>query len=132
MLADFIQRNSSIRKSDGDVDPKPSPLLNEWAKATLMVNGSWTDALIASVDVSSFLYADTLPGFNTVGFKFVVPRFTVYRAICERLNTIDRILDASKCFLQMAGELAKETTTHRKQAEWVDGKWLYMQFQAAF
>ena len=132
MLADFIQRNSSIRKSDGDVDPKPLLLLNEWAKATLMVNGSWTDALIASVDVSSFLYANTLPGFNTVGFKFVVPRFTVYRAICERLNTIDRILDASKCFLQMAGELAKETTTHRKQAEWVDGKWLYMQFQAAF
>ncbi|KAF8548746.1 hypothetical protein OG21DRAFT_1489116 [Imleria badia] len=98
--SEFTQWCSSTRKSDGDAAAKPSPLLSEWAKATLMMNGSWSDALTASVD-------------------FTPPRFTIYRAICECLETIDRILDASKCFLQMVNELAEETAMHSEQAEWV-------------
>ncbi|KAF8548747.1 hypothetical protein OG21DRAFT_1515960 [Imleria badia] len=99
--SESMQRYSSTRKSDRVASSKPSPLLREWARATLMMNGSWTDALTASVG-------------------FMAARFTIYRAICERLETNGHMLDASKCFLQMVNELAAETTTHREQAEWVD------------
>ncbi|KAF8549253.1 hypothetical protein OG21DRAFT_613435 [Imleria badia] len=97
--SEFMQRYPSICKKDGDAALKPSPLLSEWARATLIMNGSWTDALTASLD-------------------FMTPRFTIYRAICERLETNNRIMDANKCFLQMVSELARETTTHSEQVEW--------------
>ncbi|KAF8452054.1 hypothetical protein L210DRAFT_3516516 [Boletus edulis BED1] len=35
---------------------------------------------------------------------FVVPRFTTYVALCERLETIDRITDAVECFYDMTSE----------------------------
>ncbi|KAF8120145.1 hypothetical protein EV363DRAFT_1374840, partial [Boletus edulis] len=36
---------------------------------------------------------------------FVVPRFTTYVALCERLETIERITDAVECFYDMTSEL---------------------------
>ncbi|KAF8551264.1 TPR-like protein [Imleria badia] len=87
--------------SRNDIDPasQPSPLLSEWVKSTLMINDSWTDVLAASVDFTS-------------------PRFMIYRAICERLEIMDRILDASKCFLQMVNELGEEPPTPEEQVTW--------------
>ena len=66
------------------------------------------------------------PGPNIGGFEFTVPKFTVYRAICERLEANNNVLDASKCFLQMGSDLPGETTTHREQADWVIGKCSYV------
>ena len=86
-----------------------------------MINGSWTDALTASVSVSIVLCTNMSPEVNTVRSKFMAPRFTIYRAICERLETIDHILDASRCFRQMVGEFTRETIPHREQAEWLEG-----------
>ncbi|KAF8552474.1 TPR-like protein [Imleria badia] len=96
----FIHRGPTTPQSDDDTAARPSPLLIEWAKATSIINPSWTVALTASVD-------------------FMAPRFTVYRAICERLEAIDHVLDASRCFLQMVNEPARETTMRDEQAEWV-------------
>ncbi|KAF8555002.1 hypothetical protein OG21DRAFT_1603126 [Imleria badia] len=73
-----------------------TPLLTEWAKAT-MVNRSWKEALVAAVG-------------------FVVPRFTVYRVVCERLVTIDRFTDASECFRQLVDELQEQDD---EQSKWV-------------
>ena len=56
----------------------------------------------------------------------------IYRAICERLEMIDRILDASKCFLQMEHELTGEMATHRERAEWVVGETSCILLQTAF
>ncbi|KAF8552471.1 hypothetical protein OG21DRAFT_1443452 [Imleria badia] len=97
--SELIQRCPTNPQSDNDGASRPSPLLIEWAKATLMMNRSWTDALTASVD-------------------FITPRFMTYQAICERLE-VDHILDASKCFLQGVNGSASETTTRGEQAEWV-------------
>ncbi|KAG8214862.1 hypothetical protein J3R82DRAFT_10029 [Butyriboletus roseoflavus] len=80
----------------------PAPLLREWAKSTL-ASGEWKDALIAAN-------------------SFTVPRFTIYRAICEHLESINRITDTSECFRQMVDEFAEQTHAHHEQAEWVLGK----------
>ena len=50
MSADFIRRFLTTPESN----TWKSAFLSEWAKATLLVNGSWTDALAASLDVSIF------------------------------------------------------------------------------
>ena len=56
----------------------------------------------------------------------------VYRAICERLDTIDHILDASECVVQMVNELEVETTSDSGQKEWVTSKWSPMLWQTAW
>ena len=63
--------------------------------------------------------------------KFVTPRFTIYRVICERLETIDHVTDAIECLQQMVGELADETDIHDEQAKWILGKPERTQFQMA-
>ena len=55
----------------------------------------------------------------------------VYRAICELLETVDRVLDASECFLQMVDELGLETTLKGEQVEWAAGEWSSMLLQTA-
>ncbi|KAF8551251.1 hypothetical protein OG21DRAFT_1512971 [Imleria badia] len=116
---DFIHWSRVTPQSDDDAISEPSPLLKEWAKATL-IDGSWIDALTTSVSVRIVLCTDILPGLDTVGYEFMAPRFTIYRAICHCLEMMDRILDASKCFLQMVNEFKTGSTTHREQAEWLD------------
>ncbi|KAH0838774.1 hypothetical protein J3R83DRAFT_7149 [Lanmaoa asiatica] len=119
-VSDFTQRCLSAPESSDDAASKaprhnraqtlyatphsltPPPLLREWAKATLS-SGSWKDALVASVSL-------------------MVPRSAVFRAVCEYLETIDHIMDASECFHQIVDELAGQTTVHDKQAEWVLGE----------
>ena len=65
-------------------------------------------------------------GPDTLVFKFIVSRFTLYRAIYERLETIGRTMDASKCFRQMVDELVEYENTPDKQSEWVFGEWFYI------
>ncbi|KAN0101164.1 hypothetical protein V8E55_001148, partial [Tylopilus felleus] len=43
----------------------------------------------------------------------------VHRAICERLETIDHISEASECVVQMVNELGMETISNGEQKEWV-------------
>ena len=62
-------------------------------------------------------------GLDTLVFKFVVARFMVYGAICERLETIDRTMEASECFRQMVDELVDRENAPPEQAEWVTGVW---------
>ena len=102
--------------------PTPSLHLREWARASLVCR-QWKDALTAAIGVSIYLCADIPPAPHTfVGFEFTVPGFMVYRTLCERLETIDHVLDASECFLQMADELGLETTLKGEQAEWAAGE----------
>ncbi|KAF8451935.1 hypothetical protein L210DRAFT_949926 [Boletus edulis BED1] len=44
-------------------------------------------------------------GPDTLSLQFVVPRFTTYVTLCERLETIERITDAVECFYDMTSEL---------------------------
>ena len=99
--------------------PTPAPLLSEWAKATL-ARCSWKDALLAAASVSIYSYSATPRGIDTLGVEFVVPRFTIYRVICEHLETIHRITHASECFRQMVDELAQEI--QGKEAKWILGE----------
>lgn len=54
--------------------------------------------------------------------EFMVPRYKIYRIICERLEILGHIVDASECFRQMVGELADETNVHDGQSEWILGE----------
>lgn len=99
----------------------PSPLLCEWARASLMCD-HWKGALIAAVGVSTYFVLISLPRLTSVGFEFTVPRSIVYRTICERLETIDRIFDASESFFQMMNELGAQPSSHCEEAEWAVGK----------
>ncbi|KAF8123581.1 hypothetical protein EV363DRAFT_1356177 [Boletus edulis] len=72
----------------------PTPVLEVWAKATL-VGSEWKDALAAA---------------------FVAPKFAIYEAVCERLETIGRIRDAVECFYAMTSELGEK---NEPMTEWV-------------
>ncbi|KAF8550490.1 hypothetical protein OG21DRAFT_1513946 [Imleria badia] len=109
-VSDFTQRCLSARISEGETASNaaphgntptldPTPLLREWAKATL-TRDSWKDALASAVN-------------------FTVPRVTIYRAICERLETIDRITDAFECVKQLTTELGGENNLHGGCLEWI-------------
>ena len=102
--------------------PTPTPLLREWANATL-TGCSWEDALVAASNVRISFYPDIPPGPDALALEFITPRFTVYRAVCECLETIDRIMDASKCFRHLADELGEQTDAHVEQVGWVLGEW---------
>ena len=54
--------------------------------------------------------------------EFVSSRFTIYRTICEQLDTLNKITDTTECFHEMTRELEEEINLHVEQAEWVLGK----------
>ena len=59
-------------------------------------------------------------GSDTLVLKFIVSRFTLYRAVYECLETIGCTMEASKCFRQMVDELVN---VRDEQSEWVFGEW---------
>ncbi|KAF8142122.1 hypothetical protein EV363DRAFT_1150633 [Boletus edulis] len=106
-VLDFVQRCLSTSESSEDTTlhlVSPTPLLRKWAELKLTA-GLWNDALIAAVNVSSSTFTASRP--------------TIYQALCDYLEITNRIMDAIKCFNQMKGELAGETTVHD---EWAKGK----------
>lgn len=97
----------------------PTSLLKEWAKATL-ASCSWKDALISATSVGIFSFIH-LPSSDILGLEFVVPRFTVYWAICECLEANNRMTDASECLRQMADEMAEQVNANDEQSAWALG-----------
>ncbi|KAN0080383.1 hypothetical protein V8E55_009949 [Tylopilus felleus] len=72
-------------------------VLMEWAKVSL-TDWTWRDAL------------KTARGFKA-------PIFAVYQALCERLDTLDNVMDVTKCFHDMESNLPPETNS--EQAKWI-------------
>ena len=68
----------------------------------------------------SSLYTDIPFGPDALCLEFIAPRFTIYRAVSERLEAIERIIDATECFHEMANELVREIQD--KEEKWVLGK----------
>ena len=99
--------------------PTPTSLLREWAKAAL-AGHSWKDSLVAAANASILFCPGILRAIDTFDLQFVVPRFTIYQVICERLETIHNITHASECFRQMENELAREI--QGMEAKWVLGE----------
>ena len=62
-------------------------------------------------------------GPDDLVLKFIVSRFTLYRAIYERLETIGCTMDAGKCFRQMVDELVEHENVPDDQSDWVFGEW---------
>ena len=58
---------------------------------------------------------------ETLILKFIVSRFTLYRAIYERLEITGSTMEASKCFRQMVDELVENALDG--QSEWVFCEW---------
>ena len=128
---DFTQRCLSTPEDNDDPSRHvnaatlhtATPLLREWAKATLSYF-SWKDALVTAVSVSISSCPVRFTYSNALALQFIAPRSVIYQAICERLEVIDHITDATKCFLQMTGELGKQMNSNRDLREWALGEWL--------
>ncbi|KAF8127258.1 hypothetical protein EV363DRAFT_1346345 [Boletus edulis] len=98
-VASTASRHGDLRALHVTINShSPTPLLTEWAKATLVIN-KWKDALAAASNLK-------------------IPRVTIYRVICERLETIDCVADAVECFHEMASELGEETNLHDEHLAW--------------
>ncbi|KAF8547208.1 hypothetical protein OG21DRAFT_1501672 [Imleria badia] len=89
----------SMAPRDGTRSPFLTPLLSLWAKLKL-TSSPWKDALVAAAG-------------------FTIPRFISYRAICERLETINHITDVIECLQHMQNELGEEADMSDEQAKWV-------------
>ncbi|KAI9566208.1 hypothetical protein HD554DRAFT_1206209 [Boletus coccyginus] len=101
-LSDYTQRCLSTPDSSGDTTPRspfPTPLLREWVKLKLIGN-SWQDAFVATVN-------------------FTAPRFTIYWALCDHLETLNQIMVAAECFHAAMSELGGDKGLGVEQAEWV-------------
>ena len=59
-------------------------------------------------------------GPDALVLELFAPRFIIYRAVCERLEAIGRIMSATECFHGMEKELAREI--RGKEATWVLGE----------
>ena len=89
-----------------------------------MAGGEWKDALIVAASVSISLCSGAPRRIDT-GLQFTLPRVTIYRAICERLEAIDRITDAIECFHEMMSELGGEVYMSGPMTEWVSGEFMF-------
>ena len=47
----------------------------------------------------------------------------IYRVLCERLETMDRVTDAVECFHQMTSALGGEINLDGEQSDWALGEW---------
>ncbi|KAF8553280.1 hypothetical protein OG21DRAFT_1267504 [Imleria badia] len=93
--------------------PTHTQLLKEQANAT-SAGSSWKVALITAASL-------------------VVPRFSIYRALCERLEALGRVTDAIQCFPQMVDELGEETNLHGENLEWfLDFRYRYSEMLERF
>ncbi|KAF8553582.1 hypothetical protein OG21DRAFT_1604034 [Imleria badia] len=102
-VSDFLQRYLSTPESSVDTtlhSPSRVLLLREWAKLNL-TGSSWKVALSAAPNLTP-------------------PRFMIYRALCDHLETTNHIADAIECFHQMNSELARETSMHGERANWTE------------
>ena len=90
----------------------------KWGKVVL-TKGSWKNALTSASGVSVVPLLMCIVKLTHYS-KFKVPRFTVYQAICERLETVGHIMDAIECFHEMVNELAQEI--QGKEVKWVDSE----------
>ncbi|KAF8549065.1 hypothetical protein OG21DRAFT_1488841 [Imleria badia] len=69
-----------------------------------------------NVTLAGFLWKDALVTADSFG----VPRLSIYRALCERLEMLGRGTDAIECFRQMV-EWGEETNRHGEYLGWVLG-----------
>ena len=58
-------------------------------------------------------------------FKF--SRAAVYQVVCERLEMLDRIVDAFDCSQQMMSKFGGETNLPKEHLEWARGGWSYVE-----
>ena len=55
---------------------------------------------------------------DILSVQFELPRFLVYRVICDILERDDRLTQAIECFRQMQNELPEDTSSHDGRAQW--------------
>lgn len=65
-------------------------------------------------------------GANILNIQFAISRFAIYQAICERLEAIDRTMDAGECFRQMVAELVEQANANDEQSEWIFSEYFHL------
>ena len=83
------------------------------------------DAMVASASVSSTVTPlRSSCDICSVRSQFMFPRVTIYRVVCEHLESMDRMTDAVECFYEMTNDLWKEVYASELTTDWVCGKFI--------
>ncbi|KAI9571647.1 hypothetical protein HD554DRAFT_1800612 [Boletus coccyginus] len=64
------------------------------------------------------LIRDSADGALRAAVKFKIPRFAVYRIICDTLEGDGRLTEAAECFRQLQNELPEDMRMHDEQVQW--------------
>ena len=125
-FADFTKQCLSTIENDDDAvsNVTSTLLLRLWAKATL-ASGAWRDALVASASVSSLITLLCQScDICSVRSQLTLPRVTVYRVICEHLESMDRMTDAVECFHKITNDMGEEVYASEPTIKWVCGEFI--------
>ena len=64
------------------------------------------------------------PEIESRSIQFKLPRFVIYRVICDMLEGDGCVMEAIDCFRQMQSELSEDTSMHDERVQWERGRWL--------
>ena len=67
------------------------------------------------------LHESLKPVIDSRSVQFKLPRFAIYRVVCDMLERDSRVMEAIECFRQMQSELSVGTTLHDERVQWGRG-----------
>jgi hypothetical protein len=65
-----------------------------------------------------------MPEIDSPSIQFKLPRFVIYRVICDMLEGDNCVMEAIDCFRQMQSELLEDTSLQDERVQWERGRWL--------
>ncbi|KAI9571574.1 hypothetical protein HD554DRAFT_2168842 [Boletus coccyginus] len=118
-LAEFTHRCIAALERVGD-EASTTGKLDEAIAAysiVLLLGPSIPNAVLAKW-AEMMLSRGSADEASSAATKFKVPRFVVYRVICDILERDGRVTEALKCFRQMQNELPEDAGAHDERSGW--------------
>ncbi|KAI9454841.1 hypothetical protein HD554DRAFT_2042943 [Boletus coccyginus] len=118
-LADFTHRCVTALERMGDeASNAGNPDEAVTAYSTALSLGLTTPNAVLMKWASIMLTCGSAVEASSAATKFKVPRFVVYRVICNILEQDGRLTEAVECFLQMEKELPEDAGVGNERVEW--------------
>ncbi|KAI9457924.1 hypothetical protein HD554DRAFT_2331179 [Boletus coccyginus] len=118
-VADFTHRCVTVLERMGDeASNTGNPDEVAAAYSTALSLGPTTPNAVLMKWTSIMLIRGSAVEASSAATKFKVPRFVVYRIICDILEQHGRLTEAVECFLQMQNELQEDAGVGNEREEW--------------
>ncbi|KAI9461363.1 hypothetical protein HD554DRAFT_2041443 [Boletus coccyginus] len=124
-LAEFTQRCVTALERIGDEASnaeKPDEAVIAYSAALSL--GPTTPNVVLMKWASIMLIRGSADEASSAATKFKVPKFVVYRVICDILERDSRLTEAVEFFRQMQNEVPEDAGVRDERAEWKLGGWL--------